>query len=282
MDMLFENCTFGVTGSSAPGIVLIDAHGDSGTDVVRLVNCTFNASQTSVEAALILDGVTPPGGFDLQCVEVRGNYFNVPSARYGVLAKGSVTSVQLCNNRFRVGQNAGSSSGAAIKHNADVYGQDLRWWRIYQNSFLMLGGKYAVDIDAISRSRIEIFDVEAQPQSTYHIPYLRIGTSKGNTLGLDNRQVLSGGSAAGAAFVFDNSPIRTEMDIRQDQDQNSAVRREHFGFGGGDVILNLAAENVATISNPRAGDIAMDDGSNTPDSNAALAYYNGTEWVILH
>jgi hypothetical protein len=37
---------------------------------------------------------------------------------------------------------------------------------------------------------------------------------------------------------------------------------------------------VKTIAQPKRGDVALDDGANTPDKRPAIAIFDGKQWIF--
>ena len=60
---------------------------------------------------------------------------------------------------------------------------------------------------------------------------------------------------------------------------DAGVRREYVG-GGQAGLLNLTPLDVKTITQPKRGDVALDDGSNTPDKKPTIAIFDGKQWVF--
>ena len=51
--------------------------------------------------------------------------------------------------------------------------------------------------------------------------------------------------------------------------------------GGGQAgLLNLTPLDVKGIARPKRGDVALDDGRNTPDKKPAIAVFDGKEWIF--
>lgn len=58
----------------------------------------------------------------------------------------------------------------------------------------------------------------------------------------------------------------------------AGVRREYGGGQAG--VLNLMPLDVKTVAEPKRGDVALDDGSNTPDKKPAIAIFDGKQWIF--
>jgi len=61
---------------------------------------------------------------------------------------------------------------------------------------------------------------------------------------------------------------------------DGGVRRRYAGTHARGEVLNLQMVDTKTIENPKAGDIALDDGTNTADGKPALAIFDGQEWIV--
>ena len=61
----------------------------------------------------------------------------------------------------------------------------------------------------------------------------------------------------------------------------AGLRRTCLGLKA-DTLLNLIPTDVTKIANPKRGDIALDDGTNTEPGKPGLAVYDGDEWVFMN
>ena len=55
----------------------------------------------------------------------------------------------------------------------------------------------------------------------------------------------------------------------------AGVRRRRPGG-----VLNLTPLDVKAIAQPKRGDVALDDGSNTSDKKPAIAIFDGKQWIF--
>ena len=76
---------------------------------------------------------------------------------------------------------------------------------------------------------------------------------------------------------FQGTAVRTRLTATDD----GGARREYLGAGGGDVVLNFTPRDTRKLPNPKRGDVALDDGTNTPSKKPALAVFDGTEWRYM-
>lgn len=59
-------------------------------------------------------------------------------------------------------------------------------------------------------------------------------------------------------------------------------KRRYLGMTTGDEFLNLVATDTKVIQNPKRGDIALDDGTNTETKKIGLAVYDGEIWIYMN
>ena len=76
------------------------------------------------------------------------------------------------------------------------------------------------------------------------------------------------------AADFQGSLVRSRLVALSE----AGVRREYVGGQTG--LLNLTPLDVKTITQPKRGDVALDDGSNTPDKQPAIAIFDGKQWLF--
>ena len=62
--------------------------------------------------------------------------------------------------------------------------------------------------------------------------------------------------------------------------EDGGVRRRYAGSSVSGEVLNMEMVDTKTIKDPKRGDIALDDGTNTPDKKPALAIYDGKQWIF--
>jgi hypothetical protein len=74
--------------------------------------------------------------------------------------------------------------------------------------------------------------------------------------------------------AFDGKLSRSRLIALND----NGVRRDYMGAGDSGTVLNFTPTDTAKIPHPKAGDVAMDDGTNTKNHKAGLAVFDGKEW----
>ncbi len=73
---------------------------------------------------------------------------------------------------------------------------------------------------------------------------------------------------------FQGNAVRTRLTATND----GGTRREYLGASNGDTVLNFKPVDTKKISNPKTGDVALDDGTNPASKKPALAVFDGTSW----
>ncbi len=77
-----------------------------------------------------------------------------------------------------------------------------------------------------------------------------------------------------SAADFRGSLVRSRLVALDD----GGVRREYGGGRAG--LLNLSPLDVKAIAQPKRGDVALDDGSNTSGKKPAIAIFDGKQWIF--
>jgi hypothetical protein len=62
---------------------------------------------------------------------------------------------------------------------------------------------------------------------------------------------------------------------------DDGIRRQYVGPDGPGSLLNLGLQNVLAIREPRAGDLALHDGTGFADKLPRLAVFDGERWRFL-
>lgn len=223
----------------------------------------FSAKQQTLDASIIMDAT----GSWIENVRIDGVRFESNRTPYVILAKGHVLRVEISNSVMYWGGE--QQKGAAIRY--ESHGSTARGWRIQQDIFNPFGGeKFGGDgvlyFDSVSDSVLEVTDVHRNLEK-----YLPALVKVDNSCQGSQIRVPSVDDV-----IFGSTPKRTVLETLNDH----GIRRYFMGERG-DVLLNLPMQDTAKIKNPRRGDVAVDDGTNTQSGQPTLAIYDLFRWVYL-
>ncbi|HEX8912125.1 MAG TPA: hypothetical protein VF796_07170, partial [Humisphaera sp.] len=156
--------------------------------------------------------------------------------------------------------------GAGVNH-ITATGRS-EYWTVSRNQLLHAKalGVPTMEFATLSRSVIERnwCDPKDAPGQAEPTPHVRVtGSAEESEIAVPRREAFAG------------TLVRSKLTALND----GGVRREFLGAGGeGGTVLNFTPTDTAKIAKPKAGDVALDDGTNTRNHKPGLAVFDGKEW----
>jgi len=182
-------------------------------------------------------------------------------AKHVILVRGRADGVSLKNCSF-------NNRGAPLIEASDGV---ARWWQIENVWFYNTGGrKRMLRFGDLEHSHIDATWCtfrnwgEGPEEEGPAIPVTVTRRSHANTIVVPQRESVE-------------LPEQTTATVVVATDDNGARRRYASTPAKGEV-LNLEMVDVSAVENPKPGDVALDNGSNTASGKPALAVFTGEEW----
>ena len=154
----------------------------------------------------------------------------------------------------------------------EATGGITRWWQIENVWFWNMGGKKRLmvfgdlEYSNIDATWCEYHNWTKEPDEPGPpLPITITKRSHANTLTVLNRENVKLPEATTGTVV-----VATDDD---------GTRRRYAGQSTTGEVLNLEMVDTKAIKNPKKGDVALDDGTNTPDKKPTLAIFDGKEWI---
>jgi len=267
----FIGCCFGAWGTDSIGLAI-----KGWAEDFSMIGCIASSSNN---VAILLDGTEQ---------QVRGFYIpdgltvEAECGRHVLLAKGTVVNVTINGGNWIAGREVIRTDGTA--ENWRITNLQAGTWHGHRqveskreplpdegwSKTLEIYGPVTLNFDNLINSVIDARNTWFADRYKKLIPsgdtpfgrMLVRGTARGNEIRVRRRkQIIFAGSHTGNAI--------------QCLDETGAARVMAMQR------TNLAPTDVSKLRDPRPGDLAMDDGTNTEDGKPALAVFDGELWIIF-
>ncbi len=276
-DLAFYGCFWGVYGGGGEEVNLYLA-GPVTTDVY--VSGGDMSSKNGGRAAVLMDG----RGTHLLSIRLHGLRFETQGAKHCIEAvDGYMPDVQITGNMLLSAEETIYAHGSGAKENWTIRDNMSESWK---EEDWGKNGRAQMRFSFLRSSRVEALSGRLERE---------VETAEGVTESAGTGQRKDKRRFAQMSVIVDNESTGNEFTVRRSEDirlpaatkatkvvaiNEDGYRREYFSGGGvgTPVLLNLQPCDSKAIANPKAGDVVLDSGANTPDGKPTLAVFDGKEW----
>lgn len=226
-------------------------------------------------AAVLLDGTY--GGGSVSNIIIDGVRIEAERAEHCLLARGNTENVDIRNGQWI------SGSGEPILYES---GGNASSWHMQSMNFIVYDNLY-VEYKSNSSEYCMTHFLSPLRNSDLTITNCVFARFVPDEKGEKNASYLSGKAlvcdedAPGSHFIVQR---RSDIEIKGTGSSivtalsDDGVMRTYQGTGGVPALLNLTPCLTQKVPNPKLGDIALDDGTNTADHKPCPMFYDGSRW----